>query len=105
MPAFLLDLALPDSLAGRINLALSKEGTMNEKKNNEPVDRVRIGRIEAAIWKNRGENGAWHSVTLSRSYKDKDGELQSTESISGTDLLLAAEVMRTAFQRCRELKS
>ena len=79
---------------------------MNEKKNNnEPVDRVRIGRIEAAIWKNRGENGAWHSVTLSRSYKDSTGEFQSTDSLSGTDLLLAAEAMRLAYHRCRELNS
>tara|TARA_R110002073_G_scaffold230600_2_gene391688 strand:+ start:357 stop:593 length:237 start_codon:yes stop_codon:yes gene_type:complete len=78
---------------------------MNEKRNNEPVDRVRIGRIEAAIWKNRGENGAWHSVTLSRSYKDTAGEFQSTDSLSGTDLLLAAEVIRQAYHRCRELRS
>ncbi len=76
---------------------------MNETKNNEPVDRVRVGRIEVAIWKNRGENGAWHSVTLSRTYKDKDDKLQSTDSFSGTDLILAAEALRLAYARCREL--
>jgi hypothetical protein len=70
----------------------------------EPVDRVRFGRIEAAIWKNQSEKGAWHAVTLSRTYKDKDGNLKSADSFSGPDLLVAAEALRQAFHRCRELE-
>ena len=78
---------------------------METKTNNEPIDRVRIGRIEAAIWKNKGDNGSFHSVTLSRTYKDKDGDLQSADSFSGIDLLVASEALRLAFTRCRELAS
>ena len=48
---------------------------MNEAKKNKPVDRIRVGAIEASIWENPGKNGSWKSVTLVRTYKDKDGKL------------------------------
>lgn len=70
---------------------------------HEPIDRVRFGRIEAAIWRNNGEKGPWHAVTLSRSFKDKEGKFQSSDSLSGPDLLIAAEALRQAYLRCREL--
>lgn len=78
---------------------------MNEAKKNEPADRIRVGRIEATLWKNASEKGDWYSVTLGRSYEDKDGKWQTTNSFSGTDLLLAAEAMRLAFERSRELQA
>jgi hypothetical protein len=37
-----------------------------------PVHEVRAGRMRAAIWANPSEKGVWHSVTLSRLYKDGD---------------------------------
>jgi hypothetical protein len=76
---------------------------MNEAKKNEPAAKVRIGRVEAAIWENQGERGPWHSVTLSRTYESEDGTLRSSSSFSGTDLLLASEALRLAHQRVREL--
>ena len=71
---------------------------MNEDK-NKPIDRIRVGAIEAAIWENPGKNGTWKSVTLSRTYKDSGGNLRSSNSLSGTDLLLAAEALRKAYDR------
>ena len=70
---------------------------MNEAKKNKPVDRIRVGAIEASIWENPGKNGSWKSVTLVRTYKDKDGKLATSSSLSGTDLLLAAEALRLAY--------
>ncbi len=70
---------------------------MSEETKNQPVDRIRVGRVEASIWENEGKNGPWKSVTLSRAYEDQDGNLKSTSSFSGTDLLLAAEALRLAY--------
>ena len=73
-------------------------------KANEPVAKVRYGRITAAIWENQGENGTWHNVTLTRSYKDGD-KLKDTSSLSGSDLLVGAEALRQAYVRIQELRS
>ena len=73
-------------------------------KANEPVDKIRFGRITAAIWANEGEKGTWHNVTLSRSYKDGE-KLKDTSSLSGTDLLVGAEALRQAYVRTQELRA
>jgi hypothetical protein len=59
---------------------------------NQPIHRVRISRVQAAIWQNSGENGPWYNVTFSRSYKDANDEWKSTDSFSVDDLLLLAKV-------------
>ncbi len=64
---------------------------MSEK----PVKRFRIGFVEAAIWKNTKDDRTFHSVKLSRSYKDGD-EYQSTDSFSQADLLNASKVLERA---------
>ena len=79
--------------------------TTTTAKKAEPVDRIRVGRIEASIWENDGQNGKWHAVTLSRTYQDAQGNLRNSDSFSGTDTLLAAEALRAAYYRMQELKS
>ncbi len=60
-----------------------------------PVHEVRAGRIRAAIWANTSEKGVWHSVTLSRLYKDGD-EWKDSASFGRDDLLLLAKVIDMA---------
>lgn len=50
---------------------------------NQPTHKIRLGLITATIWDNNG----FHSVDLARSYKDQDGNWQSTTSYSHSDLL------------------
>ena len=50
---------------------------------NTPAHKVRLGLITATIWDNNG----FHSVDLSRSYKDQNGDWQSTTSFAHSDLL------------------
>ena len=71
-----------------------KSTTQQESKpaRNEPVHRIRMSRISAAIWQHESENGTWYNVTLSRSYKDANDEWKSSDSFSGDDLLLVAKV-------------
>ena len=60
-----------------------------------PVHEVRAGRIRAAIWANPSEKGVWHTVTLSRLYKDGD-EWKDSQSFGRDDLLLLAKVIDKA---------
>lgn len=65
---------------------------MNEKRNG-PVHEVKVGRVRATIWANDSEKGSWHTVKLSRLYKDKEGDWQDGAGFSREDLPL---VMKAA---------
>jgi|KBSSwiStaDraftv2_1062776.scaffolds.fasta_scaffold1453265_1 hypothetical protein len=60
---------------------------------NKPIHDIRLGLVKAAIWKHDNENGPWYSVSINRSYKDKDGdEWKQTDFFNRDDLLLVAKV-------------
>ena len=65
---------------------------MPKTKGNRPVHDVRLGRIRAAIWENETDNGKRHNVTLSRLYKDDQGEWRDSSSFGRDDLPLVAKV-------------
>lgn len=65
---------------------------------HRPAHEVRLGRLRATIWANQhAEQGTWYSVTLSRSYKDGQGQWKSAQSFGRDDLLVVSEVCRQAF--------
>jgi hypothetical protein len=49
----------------------------------QPAQKLRLGLITATVWDNDG----FYSVDLSRSYKDNQGQWQSTSSFGHADLL------------------
>jgi len=57
----------------------------------KPVHEIRLGRIRAAIWENKTQNGSMHNVTITRLYKDDDGWKDSA-SFGRDDLPLVAKV-------------
>lgn len=59
------------------------DAKMTKKK---PIQTIRRGSIEAAIWENKGEHGVAYNVTFSRSYKDGEEPKKST-SFGQRDLL------------------
>ena len=65
------------------------------KDKKPPVHSVRIGKIRAAIWENKTDNGVRHNVTLSRIYKDDEG-WKDTGSFGRDDLLLVGKVANEA---------
>jgi hypothetical protein len=76
-----------------------KEKTMNQKKEPvKPVHEVRLGKIRASVWGNRTNGVTWYSITLSRLYKDKEGNFQQAESFGPEDLpavyTIAEELLR-----------
>ena len=68
-----------------------------------PVETIRDGAIKAAIWRNESENGVFHGVTFSRTYKNGEGDLQDTNSYSGTQLLRLARLAGKAYDRAAKL--
>jgi len=84
---------------------LSKPMNMNQQQtpaSNEgkkmPLKSIRVGSVKCTVWENNGENGNYCTVSIERSYKDKAGAWQTTNSYAANDLanLLVAT---TAAQR------
>lgn len=67
-----------------------------------PEETLREGPLKAAIWRNEGENGAYHQVTLARTYKDRDGNLQDTQSFRARDMLGLSELARRAHHEVHD---
>ena len=59
---------------------------------NTPAHKIRLGLITATIW----QNDSFHSVDLARSYKNADGQWQSTTSFAQSDLLNLAKCAERA---------
>jgi hypothetical protein len=63
---------------------------------SQPAHKIRIGVLQATIWRNKGEKGNWYSVIPSRSYKQGDDAWKETDSLSGDDLLPMAKLLDLA---------
>ena len=69
-----------------------------------PVHTLRVGRIQVAIWKNKGTTGTWFSVTSSRSYKDEQGNWKDTDSFAPQDLPLLCRLLDQAYNHLFSLE-
>ena len=49
-----------------------------ENTNGNVVKHIRVGGVEATVWKNEYDGKTSFSVTLQRSYKNKSGEWKTT---------------------------
>ena len=76
---------------------------MADETTNRPEETLREGQLKAAIWRNESEKGAYHQVTLSRTYKDRDGNLRDTGSFRSQDMLGLAELARRTHHRVQDL--
>ncbi|WP_425399163.1 hypothetical protein [Aeoliella sp.] len=70
---------------------------MAKQKKQKPI-RIKAGRgVVAKLWRNSNKNGEWFNVTITRIYKDDDGDFQDSESFSRDDLLQVAYAANKAF--------
>lgn len=69
---------------------------------NRPEKKFRAGPISATIWKNHsqkeGKDIEYHTISIGRSYKDKDGNWKNTASLRVMDLPKANLVLNKAFE-------
>lgn len=68
----------------------------------KPERKFKAGAVSATVWKNEktnnGQSFAFFTITLERSYKDKNGEWQKTNSLRINDLPKAAMVLNKAYE-------
>lgn len=73
-----------------------------ENENKKPVEKFSVGLVQASVWKNRvkfdGVEKDLFSVSLQRSYKEKDGNWQSAKNLNPNDLPKAILVLQKAFE-------
>ena len=65
--------------------------------NQPPIHEIRVGRVRASIWANRGERSdAWFSVSITRQYRTDDG-WKETASFGRDDLPIVAKITEMAY--------
>jgi len=79
--------------------AQAKGAEAKGKPKNENVLRhIRVGGVEATVWKNHVGDRDTFSVTLQRNYKDKSGQWKTTHSFRQHDLPKALLALQKAFE-------
>ncbi len=71
---------------------------------NQPFDVLRDGALKATLWENEGQSGPFLSITLSKTYEDRNGDLQDGNSFAGGELLRIAELARIAHMENLEYR-
>ncbi len=67
----------------------------------KPAHKIQHRGIAVTVWKNEGKNGTFHSVTLSRRYKQGE-EWKDSSSYDEDDLLLLGELTKEAHAWIRQ---
>jgi hypothetical protein len=64
----------------------------------EPVKKIKVGGIEAAVWENTSKEGnKYYTTTMERNYKDGE-EWKKTSSLRANDLPKAILALQKAFE-------
>lgn len=63
----------------------------------KPWKTIRLSTIACAIWRNEGEHGFWYSCTFTRSYKNKEGEWEYSDSMNRDDLLVMSRCAEKGY--------
>lgn len=70
----------------------------NEEQNNAPIQTLRDGAVVVKLWRQEGENGAYVTATLGRTYQNKEtGEYGEARSLSASDVLRAQALLQRAY--------
>ena len=76
----------------------------NKQTNNKPEKVFRSGAVQATVWVNESEKDGssekfeYKTVSLDRSFKDKNGAWQKTNSFRMSDVPRAELVLRKAYE-------
>ena len=69
-----------------------------ESTNGNVVDHIKVGGVVATIWQNENDGKVSLSVTLERSYKDRNGEWKKSRSFRQNDLPKALLALQKSFE-------
>lgn len=70
---------------------------------NMPEKKFRAGAVSATVWRNKGKSSqgeevSYKTISLERSYTDKQGQWQATNTLRVGDLPKAAVVLQRAYE-------
>ena len=68
-----------------------------EEKKSRPKSRVRLDAVEVAIWGNGGEDESWDKLTVTRSYKDAQGNYRTSNSFNRSQAILLRQALAEAI--------
>jgi hypothetical protein len=79
---------------------------MTTETKNHPVTKIKVGNVQAAIWKNASEKGTFYSATFDLSYRDDKGQWHNNARSHGQRELIhlakAALLADSEIGRLRE---
>ena len=58
-----------------------------------PAHEFRYGRLKATIWRQESDKGPWFNTVATKSYKDDEGNWQTTNGLARDELLLMAQLL------------
>lgn len=79
-----------------VSTAPANGGNTSNGEGNKPAHTIRYRNLKATIWKNSGPSGDFFSVTLSRSYQDKEEQWHDTSNFNTGDLPTVAKLCNDA---------
>ncbi len=71
----------------------------------QPIAKLSLFPITAAIWLNEKDGKSWYSTKIERRYKDESGTWRSTDVFAPGDLLLVAKIADQAHSEIEKLKA
>jgi hypothetical protein len=79
-----------------MNTTTNKEMQANSVEPNRPIQSIRCGHVEAAVWSRETGKGTMFKVSLQKNYKPNGGEWATTSYLGYSDLLEAAKAIDQA---------
>ena len=90
----------------RVNTQPHDDNNQKATRSVEPIDKVMLFPVEAAIWRNLSKDGdAFYSVTFERKYRNQEAKWKSSNSYNVEDLLLLAKVADLVHSKVVELRA
>ena len=84
---------------------MSNSNENTETKKAGPFAKVRVGLINANVWKNTNDKGTFYNVTFENRYRDGEGNWKSGHSYAAGDLLALAKAADLAHSKIIELRA
>ncbi len=81
-----------------VAVATQNTGVQKNTTGNLPEKKFRAGAVSATVWLNKAENGDYRTISIERSYTDRAGKWQSTNSLRVNDLPRAEVVLQKAYE-------
>jgi hypothetical protein len=79
------------------NRGHSEQPEQEPQTTRAPDYKAHFGRVQAAVWRRDLEGRTSYSVSVTRSYKDKQDQWQRTTQLDEDDLLPAAKALDDAY--------